>query len=253
MNPLYHLGIIRGVALANGKDLFPAEFWESLDAVQRELEIPFDQYRIDIKSPNIEQLDQLVKKAIDDDKKPVQNLNVSSEPVQKVDEIEYNMKTHPIKPYASIDGNGKIEVVILERRPDREDLGVKQAEIPEILPNGKKPRKPYPPRSEEQKAKLRDALAAARARKLAGAGPKDSEPDSPPPTGYQQAFSAPIRTTNAAQTDVTLTDNDWADIKRMRKNGLPDLRIASSLDVELEYLQRFTERMTSQERAQGNA
>lgn len=49
--------------------------------------------------------------------------------------------------------------------------------------------------------------------------------------------------------DRILLDSDWGDIQKMRYNGLPDIRIAKSYRVAVEYLANYIKKMEAQDSA----
>lgn len=144
----------------------------------------------------------------------VQSANVSRASVQIRDEIAL----------IDVDDTDVVDI--------QEDIDLKGYDTKDITAVLKKPRKEWSP----------EAKAAARERALARGLGKRKESDStleaisPPPI--------PVSRSAGPRSSIgDIKDSDWADIKRMRANGLPDNRIASSFDVEVDYLQRFCDRM----------
>lgn len=54
----------------------------------------------------------------------------------------------------------------------------------------------------------------------------------------------------SARDDVTLNDSHWRDIKAWRNNDFPMARIAKSLGVDMDYLDRFIEQQEAKEKQQ---
>lgn len=103
-----------------------------------------------------------------------------------------------------------------------------------------RPRKPW---SEAARAAARERAIARGFGKANAAKPKKISPerfDLEAPAKLAPVYAPP-------REDFTLTDSDWKEIKLMRSNGLPDVRIARSLGVEHDYLLRFAARKLDEE------
>lgn len=173
---------------------------------------------------------------VDDVVKKLQKSSTKPEPIQKLndDDSSYGgsiaLRDRDACEPAEIQGGGDTN----------DDAAV--ADTPE-----KKERKKMAPRTEEQKQKLRESLAKARAAK--GRKPaafivgnptdeplhEDVDPDDEP-------GPEPIRESSDYEVDETVVLDrvtDWNTIKRMRTNGMPIVRIARSHKVRLDYLGKF--------------
>lgn len=165
---------------------------------------------------------------------PILERVIATEMKQQVD--QYDTGNHAIKPYASIDDNGNIDMVIPEKKPC-------------------KPRKPLTP---EQLEAMRQRCAEMRERKAN----KKSESNATANQISSPAKITPPRQDTPAdrlidnhneyageRDEPVLMDEDWPDIKVMRKNGLSVVRIASSYNVDLQYMQNFISKMEAFDKA----
>lgn len=89
-----------------------------------------------------------------------------------------------------------------------------------------------------------EAKAAARERAIAMGFGKKERAETPP-----EKLSRDHREYVGVREDYTLVETDWGDIKTMRKNGLPEARIAGSYQVGVDYLRRFVTKMEAVDKA----